>query len=140
MELKTNQSTGNIRKSFPKYQFWMLALFFVAAGLNHLAHPAPYISMMPPWLPSPVLLVQISGIAEILGGLGLLFPITRKWACWGLIALVIAVFPANLQVALHGWPGVNISKFVLWARLPFQPLLILWLYKLGRGPVKPNQI
>ena len=84
--------------------------------------------MMPPYLPNPEALNIISGAAEIAGGIGVLIPQTRVWAGWGLIALLVAVFPANLQVALHGWKGVNIAQWLLWARLPFQPLLIALVY------------
>ncbi|MDB6078650.1 MAG: DoxX family protein [Akkermansiaceae bacterium] len=106
----------------------LLAIFFVVAGVNHFLRPGPYLAMMPPWLPWPVAMNQISGAAEIAGGLGILFPWKRRCAAWGLIALLVAVFPANLQVALHGWPGMHIPAWILWARLPFQPLLIAWVY------------
>jgi uncharacterized membrane protein len=109
----------------------LMALFFIVAGLNHFLNPAPYLTMMPPALPYPDMLNRISGVAEILGGLGILLPPTRILAAWGLIALLVAVFPANLHVALHGWKGENIPAWLLWARLPFQPLLIALVYWLG---------
>jgi len=107
---------------------WMLALFFMAAGLNHFLNSAPYLSMMPPYLPCPNALNIISGVAEIAGGLGILFPPVRLPAGWGLIVLLAAVFPANLNVALHGWKGENIAAWLLWARLPIQPLLMALVY------------
>jgi uncharacterized membrane protein len=107
---------------------WMLALFFMAAGLNHFLHPAPYLSMMPPYLPWPGGLNVISGGAEIIGGLGILLPQVRLISGWGLIALLVAVFPANVNVALHGWKGENIAPWILWARLPFQPLMMALVY------------
>lgn len=107
---------------------WLLAIFFIVGGVNHFRSPAPYLAMMPPWLPWPAGLNAIAGLAEIAGGLGVLVPAWRRWAGWGLIALLIAVFPANLQVALHGWPGVDIPAWVLWARLPFQILFVWWVY------------
>ena len=85
---------------------------------------------MPSYLPAHVALVQISGVVEILGGIGVLLPRTRRCAAWGLILLLVAVFPANLNVALHGWPGENIPDWILWARLPFQPLAIWWIYRI----------
>jgi uncharacterized membrane protein len=106
----------------------ILAFFFVVAGLNHFLTPGPYLRMMPPWLPWHSELVWISGVAEMLGGLAILIPRLRRAAGWGLIALLVAIFPANLQVALHGWEGVNIPAWALWARLPLQPLLIAWVY------------
>jgi len=107
---------------------WVLALFFVLAGANHFLNPGTYISMVPAYLPSAAALVWISGLAEVVGGFGLLFYATRRFAGWGLIALLIAVFPANLHVALNGWPGMEIPGWALWLRLPFQLLLIWWVY------------
>jgi uncharacterized membrane protein len=110
---------------------WLLALFFMAAGLNHFVNPAPYLAMMPSYLPWPAGTNWISGAAEIAGGVGVLFARTRRAAGWGLIALLVAVFPANVNVALHGWPGENIALWILWARLPFQPVMIWAVYSLA---------
>jgi uncharacterized membrane protein len=84
--------------------------------------------MVPEILPAPLLLVQISGIAEIAGGLGLLFPATRRLAAWGLIALLIAVFPANINMAVNHLPlgSHTIPQWALWARLPAQLVLVWW--------------
>lgn len=113
---------------------WLLALFFIAAGLNHFVNPAPYLAMMPSYLPWPETLNWISGAAEIAGGIGVLVARTRRLAGWGLIALLLAVFPANINVALHGWPRENIAPWILWARLPFQPVMIWVVYCItGRG-------
>ena len=71
----------------------LLALFFVVAGLNHFFNPRPYLSMMPPYLPFPAALNFISGAAEIIGGVGVLIPGVSRAAAWGLIALLVAVFP-----------------------------------------------
>ncbi len=107
----------------------LLAVFFIAAGANHFFAPAIYLGMMPPWLPWPEAMNAISGGAEILGGIGLLVPRTRRAAGWGLIALLIAIFPANLHVALQGhMPGTTFSATALWVRLPFQALLIAWVW------------
>ncbi|MDZ4816029.1 MAG: DoxX family protein [Verrucomicrobiota bacterium] len=108
----------------------MIGLFFILAGANHFAHPEPYISMMPSYLPWPRLLVEISGVAEIVGGIGFMIPRLRFISAWGLIALLVAVFPANLNVAINGWPSVTIPQWVLWVRLPFQLLFIWWIYLL----------
>ncbi len=104
-----------------------LAIFFVTAGANHFLNPAIYLSMMPPWLPAPEAMNRISGAAEIAGGLGVLMPRSRRAAAIGLILLMLAVFPANLHVAIHGWPGVDIPRWVLFARLPFQLAFIAWI-------------
>lgn len=107
---------------------WLLTVFMVGAGVNHFVSPAHYVAMMPAMLPEPLLLVQISGVAEILGGLGLVVPATRRLAAWGLIALLIAVFPANLNMAINHLPvgPYRVPSWALWARLPLQVLLIWW--------------
>lgn len=111
-----------------------LAIFFVVAGTLHFLKPAPYLEIMPAFVPWPCAMVAISGAAEILGGLGVCVPITRRLACWCLIALLVAVFPANIQAIFIGirMGGVEIPAWLLWARLPFQPLLIWWVYSVAR--------
>lgn len=116
---------------------WVLAIFFVAAGANHFRAPEVYLGMMPPWLPRPELMNVISGAAEILGGFGLMVPWrwARRPAGWGLIALLAAVFPANLHVALQGkMPGFDFSPTVLWWRLPFQAVFMaaVWWVALAK--------
>jgi uncharacterized membrane protein len=107
----------------------LLALFFIAAGINHFVHPGAYERTVPPWLPAPALLVQISGICEILGGIGVLVPNTRKFAGMGLIALLIAVFPANVQMAQHPELYADIATAqALYIRLPLQIVLIAWVW------------
>ena len=108
----------------------LLAVAFVVAGLNHFRRPDFYLAMIPPGLPSPAALNFISGAAEILGGIGVLVPATRRLAGWGLIALLVAVFPANVHMALAGLrpPGVEIATWVLWARLPLQAVFIAWVW------------
>lgn len=113
---------------------WVLAVFFVVAGVNHFRDPATYFGMMPPWLPWPAAMNFISGAAEVLGGIGLLVPVTRRFAGWGLIALLVAVFPANLHVAMQGrMPGYDFSPTVLWWRLPFQAVGIAAVWWVARG-------
>jgi uncharacterized membrane protein len=107
---------------------WILAAFFILAGMNHFRMTAVYVSMIPPWLPWPSGLNLIAGVCEILGGIGVLLPQVRCAAGWGLIALLVAVFPANLHVALLGhMPGTSFTPAVLWLRLPFQAVLIAWV-------------
>jgi uncharacterized membrane protein len=107
----------------------LLGLFFVVAGANHFRAPDIYLGMMPSWLPAPLTLVDISGVAEILGGIGILVPATRQFSAWGLVVLLIAIFPANLHVALQGhMPGFELSPLTLWLRLPFQLVLIAWVW------------
>lgn len=109
---------------------WLLTVVMVAAGLNHFVNPAPYLGMMPEVLPAKAALVYLSGVFEILGGLGLVLPATRKLAAWGLIALLVAVFPANVNMAVNELPlGTDpVPTWALWARLPLQLVLIAWAY------------
>jgi uncharacterized membrane protein len=115
----------------------LAAMFFVAAGANHFHAPAVYLGMMPPRLPSPLTLIYISGAAEILGGIGICVPVTRKFSGWGLIALLVAVFPANLHVALQGrMPGFDFSPLILWLRLPLQLVAIGWVWWTTLAPAR----
>ena len=108
----------------------MLAVLMVIAGVMHFVAPAGYARIVPRGLPAPKALVFLSGVAEILGGLGLLLPATRPWAAWGLIALFIAVFPANVNMAVNriGFGRKAPPAWLLWARLPLQGVLIAWAY------------
>jgi len=104
---------------------WVLALFFVLAGANHFRVPELYVAMIPPSFPRPEVLSALAGTFEILGGIGLLVAGARRFAGWGLIALLVAVFPANLHVARMGhMEGFDFSATVLWLRLPLQAVLI----------------
>ncbi len=107
---------------------WLLGVLFVAAGVNHFVKPDFYVKIMPPYLPWHYELVLISGVFEILGGIGLLIPYLTVPAAWGLIALLVAVFPANLHMALHPEQFPDLPPVVLWARLPLQGVLIAWAY------------
>jgi len=107
---------------------WLFGGLFILAGLNHFRNPDFYINIMPPYLPWHAALVAISGAAEIALAVMLLF---RRWtvlAGWGLIALLIAIFPANLQMSLNPQLYPSISPVALWLRLPLQGLLIAWAY------------
>jgi uncharacterized membrane protein len=105
------------------------AVFYIAAGSLHFIKPEPYLRIMPPDIPWHPAMVRISGACEILGGLGLLVPATRRTAAWGLVALLIAVFPANVYMALHPVEAgaARIVPVLRWGRLPIQAVLIWWL-------------
>jgi uncharacterized membrane protein len=113
---------------------WLMTVGMVGAGALHFVTPEPYLGMMPAALPAPLLLVYISGVAEITGGLGLILPATRRLAAWGLIALYVAVFPANVNMAIHHLPlgTTDVPTWALWARLPLQLVLIAWAYRYTR--------
>ena len=104
----------------------LLAGLFIVVGVLHFLYTPTYLGIMPPALPAPRLLVLLSGACEILGGLGLLVPGTRTIAAWALIALLVAVLPANVQMALdhQRWPGI--PAWLLWARIPMQLPLMWW--------------
>jgi len=105
---------------------WVFGLFFLWGGLNHFRVTDFYLRMMPPYLPWHLALVYISGIAEIVLGVLLLVPGLRRVAAWGLIALLVAVFPANIHMALHAELFPEFNSALLWGRLPAQALLIVW--------------
>jgi uncharacterized membrane protein len=111
----------------------LLAALFCFGGVMHFVAPAPYIAIVPPALPSAPLLVAISGVFEILGGLGVLLPQTRRLAGWGLIALLIAVFPANVHMLKLAYvnDASALWKAALWFRLPLQPLMLWWAWRVA---------
>ncbi|MDH3624647.1 MAG: DoxX family protein [Myxococcales bacterium] len=115
---------------------WALALGMIAIGVLHFVQPKPFVRIVPKYLPSPLALVYISGFFEIAGGVGLLVPATRVAAAWGLIALYVAVFPANIYMLTHNIslnPRKPIPRWALWARLPLQFVLMAWAYWFTTG-------
>ncbi len=114
----------------------LLAIFFVLAGVLHFVVPRVYLTIMPPYLPWHAQLVAVSGVAEILGGIGVLIARTRRCAGWGLMALLVAVFPANVHAIAAGLQiGDRVLPVaLLWARLPLQLLLIAWVYRVCLRP------
>jgi uncharacterized membrane protein len=115
----------------PSLSLWLIGIGFIVAGMLHFIKPQPYVHIMPAWLPAPLLLVLISGALEILGGAGILLPATRVLAGWGLIALLVAVFPANVQMLLgaHQAHASRLYQAALVARLPLQGILIWWVWR-----------
>ena len=107
----------------------LAAVFYVAAGALHFIETDAYLRIMPPFIPWHLGMVRLSGVCEILGGLGLLIGKTRRAAVWGLIALLIAVFPANIYMAtnpIEAGAG-SIGPALRWGRLPLQLLFGWWL-------------
>ncbi len=109
---------------------WLLAVLMVMVGVLHFTQTAMFVRVVPAYLPFPEALVLISGFFEILGGVGLVIPRLSRAAGWGLIALYIAVFPANVHMAIHQIPlgDMQPSPTALWLRLPVQLVLIAWAY------------
>jgi len=119
---------------------YVLGPAFVVAGVLHFIVPELYVQIVPPTFPAPLALVYLSGLAEIAVGIGLLIPRTRQYAAWATVALLLAIFPANVYMATHGiviegMPGGgDPSEFVRWGRLPLQGVLILWALWYTRSP------
>lgn len=105
-----------------------LAAFWLIAGSLHFAKPAVYESIVPGYLPLKRELVYASGVAELAGGAGLLHPRTRRPAGWWLMATIVAIFPANVQMAVDAERYRDIPEWALWARLPLQLPLLWWAH------------
>ncbi len=119
--------------TFKRVTRYLFGMLFIGAGVSHFVIPQFFIDIVPPYLPWPRTLVYLSGIAEM--GLGALL-LFRRWqglAGWGLIALLIAVFPANLYMAQHPERFPEIPRNALLLRLPLQAVLIAWAYWYTRG-------
>lgn len=107
---------------------YIMACLYIVLGIAHFVIPKPFIAIIPPSFPQPEWLVALSGGMEVILGIMLFFPSTRIWAAWGLILLLIAVFPANIYMA-YAPKFQNISPLVRWGRLPLQFVLIAWAYQ-----------
>lgn len=117
----------DLPRSLPKrIALLLLAAFFVTAGVMHFTNAEFFVRIMPPWLPAHRALVYLSGVFEIAGGLGALWTRTRAPAGWFLVALLAAVFPANLHMALHPEQFPDMTRTALYARLPFQLVFMVW--------------
>lgn len=113
---------------FP-WHLYLMAALYILAGINHFRAPRMYIKIIPPQLPQPKLLNNLSGIAEILCGIGLCIPEVSPVAAWATIALLIAVFPANIFMAVNPKASFGLPKWALLLRLPLQLLLIYWAFQ-----------
>ncbi len=108
---------------------WTMALVYIADGVLHLVSPGVFATIVPPWVPAPILAVQVTGVAALAGGVGLLFPATRRWAGIGLALYAIVVWPANWQHMLTMSPDLPGLDNDLWYHIPrqlLQPVLIWW--------------
>ena len=111
---------------------WPFAALFIISGIGHFVKSDTYLRLMPPYLPYHSELVALSGVVEAVLGLLLLAPRTQRIAAYGLMATLVAIFPANIHAALtagtpnEAMPGVSVT--LAWLRLPIQPVLILWAY------------
>lgn len=118
---------------------WLSAILFIAAGLNHFRSPGVYRQIVPPGFPAPDLLVLLSGVFEVAGGVGLLIRPLRRTAGWGLIALLVAVFPANIYMAVspNAVAGLDIPPWALYVRLPLQFVFIAAVWAVACRPDRP---
>ena len=117
----------------------LLTAFFTFAGIMHFVIPRSYEATMPPYIPiDPKPAVQVSGVAEIAGALLVIAPATRSLGRWWLLALLVAVFPANVYMAtdpekIKGLDLDRVPRWALWARLPLQPLMMWWVWRATRA-------
>jgi Predicted membrane protein len=102
----------------------VMGLFYISVGVNHFIDPYWFLQIVPPYLPYKIELVYISGFLEIVLGVMLLIPKTRVYAGWGLIMLLIAVYPANIYLAQTNGAAMNTTPLIAWGRLPFQFVFI----------------
>ena len=109
----------------------LLGGFFLLAGFLHYLTPRPYVAMMPDALPCKRGLVYASGVAEIAGGAGVLAAPTRRAAGWWLIATLVTIFPANVNMAINAERFRGIPAPLLWVRLPVQGLLVAWVWRVA---------
>lgn len=107
---------------------WIFGIAFILAGLNHFLNPEFYLRIMPPILPFHLFLVYLSGIFEVILGILLLIPKLSKFAAWSLIALLIAVFPANIYMAMNTNLFPEFDPMLIYLRIPIQFILIAWAF------------
>ncbi len=112
----------------------LLGVFFIFAGIMHFVRPAPYVGIMPVYIPAPELMVALSGVAEIIGGILVLVRSVDKWARIWLILMLIAIFPANVEMLrqYHQRGAAWWMQLGTWLRLPLQALLIWWVWRVTR--------
>lgn len=131
--LRRAMDSMQLPKSRTKCFFlFLLSVFFTYAGFHHLFVPDFYVSIMPPWIPAHLALVYISGVFEIMGGIGVLIPRFRSLAGLGLVALLVAVYPANLYMAFNPQLFPDIPLVALYVRLALQFVAFYWAYSVTR--------
>jgi len=110
---------------------WVMGIGYVFAGVLHFVTPDSYLPMMPEWVPAHLPMVYLSGAAEVVLGAAVLEPKLRRAAAYGIIVLLIAIFPANVHIAVHDIPVFGAAEgagAMNWVRLPIQALLIVWAW------------
>jgi uncharacterized membrane protein len=137
-----SQQPGAMRRAIESMQLpksrikcfflFLLSAFFTYAGFHHLFAPDFYVSIMPPWIPGHLALVYISGVFEIMGGIGVLIPRFRSLAGFGLVVLLVAVYPANLYMAFNPELFPDVPVVALYVRLALQFVAFYWAYSVTR--------
>lgn len=110
------------------WHLYLMGMLYLVAGINHFRNPRMYLKIIPPYFPNPKLLNYLSGIAEIILGIGVCIPMFSKISAWGIVALLIVVFPANLFMYMNKSAGFGLPKIILLLRLPLQIVLMIWAY------------
>lgn len=111
------------------WHLYVMALLYVVAGINHFRNPRVYLKIIPPYFSNPNLINWMSGLAEIILGICLCIPLVSQYAAWGIIALLIAIFPANLHMYKNDKASLGLPKWMRLLRLPLQLLLIYWAFQ-----------
>lgn len=110
------------------WHLYLMAFIYILAGINHFRVPRLYARLIPPYFPAPKVLNILSGIAEVVLGAALLVPQLTAYAAWGIIALLIAIFPSNIYMLNNKKASMGLPKWILIARLPLQLVLIYWAW------------
>lgn len=111
------------------WHLYLMAVIYIIAGLNHFRNPRLYVKIIPPYLPNPKALNTISGLAEIILGIALMVPNLTNSAAWGVIALLIAVFPTHIYMYQNPKARMGLPLWALILRMPLQLVLIFWAYQ-----------
>lgn len=105
-----------------------MGLAYIAAGINHFRDPQFYLNIIPPYIPEHALMVQLSGVAEIVLGVMMFIPRYRKLAAWGIIAMLIVFMTVHIHMVMNPQLFPKVPEYILWLRIPIQFVLILWAY------------
>jgi uncharacterized membrane protein len=114
--------------NFP-WHLYLMAFMYTLAGINHFRKPRMYQKIIPPYLPSPILLNNLSGTAEIILGIILLIPALSTYAAWGIIILLTAIFPTHIYMYQDKKVRMGLPQWFLFLRMPLQLFLIFWSYQ-----------
>jgi uncharacterized membrane protein len=111
------------------WHLYVMALLYVVAGINHFKNPRAYLKIIPPYFSNPKQINWLSGLAEIILGIALCIPLLSKFAAWGIILLLIFIFPANLHMYQNDNASLGLPKWMRLLRLPLQLVLMLWAFQ-----------